>query len=100
MVDKKYEGDERRGASGFVVRFELLGVLLAIIIQTLTAVWWGSAVTTKMDYIQETLKTGALKNYTIDQAIASNERIFDRINRSEERIDILEKKVDKATNHL
>lgn len=90
---------ERRVTNGFVVRFELLGVLLAIIVQTITAVWWGATVTTKMDYMQQAvaglkieLNSTMSDRYTNKDAIKDFAVINDRITRTENRITAIENK--------
>lgn len=90
---------ERRTNAGFIIRFELLGVLGAIIIQTLTAVWWGSAVSTKLDYTQQAiteLKSNVdartTDRYTAKDAERDLGAINTRISSNDQRITFLERR--------
>lgn len=95
------EGDPERRAQGFVIRYELLGILVAIVVQTLAVVWWGGAfqatVTTKMDYmrgdimtLKSDLKDSITDRYTAKDANRDLSFLNKRIDKNEDRIQQLE----------
>jgi hypothetical protein len=51
-VDKMRNNDIQKG---FIIRYELLAVIFALVIQTITAVQWGATVTTKLEYTQSAI---------------------------------------------
>lgn len=105
--DYKKEG-ERRANSGFIIRSELLGVILALIIQTVTAVWWGATVTSDLRYLKSDVvelklqvSTGMQDRYRGADAIKDLGFIADRIDKNEARILRLEQiNIDRRSKEL
>ena len=89
---------ERRSSThGLIIRFELLGVIAALVVQTAAALWSFAVVTTKVEFVQkalvdikEDMNTRMVDRYTSKDAERDFARISDRIQRNEQRMDKLE----------
>ena len=85
---------ERRASThGLVIRFELLGVIAALVIQTAAALWSFSAMTVKVEFVQQALieikedmNNRMADRYTSRDAAKDFASIKERIIRNEERI--------------
>jgi|GEM_PF-4708436 len=98
--------DFRRGEyiepkTGMVIRFELVGIIIAIAIQTFGVVWWGgsfsSIVTTKIDYLQQSIaalksdvKDNLTERYTSKDAAKDFLSIYQRVDRNDSRLTRIE----------
>jgi len=104
MVWKQGDPDRRQPETetsitekGFVIRFELLGLIFAIVVQTIAAVAWGSALTTKVDFTQKAIadlyiaiKDSGTNRYTSKDADRDFSAVEKRLDNHEQRILIIE----------
>ena len=79
--------------SGFIIRYELMGVIAMMIIQSLTAVWWASGISTNVKFMAEEMKelkvamaAGTADRYRGSDAAKDREVINDRIAGVEQRV--------------
>lgn len=84
---------------GFIVRYELLGIIAIMIIQFCGAIWWASSMASEVRYVRSDLTklTLAVENGTRDRYSASDakkdfEYVNLRISANESRISALEKR--------
>jgi len=95
-----HRGPERRidevVKQGFTVRYELLGIIAMIIIQTLGAVWWSAGISKDMAYI----KNQVFNSYQSNDAakdFASRDAVIMVMNK---RLESLELKADDRVQRL
>lgn len=93
--------DEVKVGNGVVIRYELMGVIAMMIIQSLTAVWWASGISTNVRFMADEMKelkssiaAGAIDRYTSAEASKDREVMSDRINSLEKRMQSI---VDNGT---
>lgn len=51
-MDKNWDGKERR-AEGVSIPYPLLGIMFTLVLQTLGGVWWASAMSAKLGYLND-----------------------------------------------
>lgn len=97
---------ERRAEThGIIIRFELLGVIAALVIQTAAALWSFSAMTVKVEYVQKALteiKSDMISQmgdrYTNKDAMKDIAAVLDRINTNASRLDRNEARISSLEN--
>lgn len=88
--------------NGVVIRYEFLGIISLLIIQTMGGVWWGSSLTTKLNLMSEEFKSSRMEikeeiksltedRYTAKDALRDFAMVHGRIDKAENRIGDLEK---------
>lgn len=94
------EGEERTKNTGFVVRYELLGIIGIMIIQTLGGVWWAATMTSDSKYmraemadIKLQLASASNGKYTTAEAVKDFGVIEKRLDKLETRVMNLERGV-------
>jgi hypothetical protein len=92
MTPGNHNSDEVNG-SGIIIRYELVGVIVMMLIQSLTAVWWASGVTANMKYLTDEIKdikasiaAGTVDRYKGSDAAKDREVLNDRINAIDRRL--------------
>jgi hypothetical protein len=87
------EKDEKK--SGFVVRYELLGIIAIMLIQTMGGMWWAATLTSDLQHVKEELvaiKVQLLAQTQNSYKIAEAEKDFRVVN---DKIEKLEAKTNK-----
>lgn len=51
-LDKNWDGKERR-QEGVSIPYPLLGIMFTLVLQTLGGVWWASAMSSKLGYLND-----------------------------------------------
>lgn len=84
---------ERRKEAGFLIRYELLGIIAIMILQLVGAIWWASSMSSDVRYMRADM---IRLTSTIDKASADRYRstdaqkdffaVYQRLERNEARI--------------
>jgi len=88
---------EENKKQGFVVRYELLGIIAIMLIQTMAGIWWAATLTTDLSNVKKELveiklqlSENAHNSYTASEAAKDLATVHNRIDRTDARLLLLE----------
>ena len=92
---------------GFVVRYELLGIIAMMMVQSLGGIWWASSMNTNMDNVKDELSSikVRIENSTTDRYRGADAQkdftnVYTRISANENRILKLEDRVTSYRSNI
>jgi len=109
MSSDQWDGlTDRRSSKGFVVRYELLGIIGIMVIQLAGSIWWASSMQTEVKYMRadivrltSALETATQDRYKPSDASRAHEHIYATIAKNEVRITNIEyKELDQSEKRL